>query len=165
METYRKKQTQRQKKVFTETSGGCFRGCVIPVSNSSWNDSKQHSLEPSQQLLKRPQIKLGIQIQDKIDVKSKKRKNKTQKTFQVGLFMFRICLFFWVGFLVPTLHKKRIHNTFSYLAVPVIILESSYGRCLPRNISINLILPVFMQFLPFFLSPFLGSIRNEVFGK
>ena len=41
METQRK--TQRQKNVFTMTSGGL----VIAVKNKSLNDSKLHSLEPT----------------------------------------------------------------------------------------------------------------------
>ena len=43
METQRKKQTQRQKNVFTMTSGGF----VIAVRNNSLNDSKYHFLEPT----------------------------------------------------------------------------------------------------------------------
>ena len=43
MEMQRKKQTQRQKNVFTMTSGGF----VIAVRNNSFIDSKQHSLEPT----------------------------------------------------------------------------------------------------------------------
>ena len=43
METQRKKQTQRQKNVFTITVGGF----VIAVINNSFIDSKQHSLEPT----------------------------------------------------------------------------------------------------------------------
>ena len=38
-----KKQTQRQKNLFTMTSGGF----LIVVTNSSLNDSKSHSLEPT----------------------------------------------------------------------------------------------------------------------
>ena len=41
METQRKKQTQRQKNVFTMISGGF----VIAVRNNSFIDSKKHSLE------------------------------------------------------------------------------------------------------------------------
>ena len=41
MVTYRKKQTQREKKVFSDTSGGC----VIQVKNNTLNDSQVHSLE------------------------------------------------------------------------------------------------------------------------
>ena len=33
----------RDKKVFSEVSGGC----VIPARNNSLNDSKKHSLEPT----------------------------------------------------------------------------------------------------------------------
>ena len=45
METQRKKQkqTHRQKKVFTMTSGGF----EIAVRNNPFTDSKEHSLEPT----------------------------------------------------------------------------------------------------------------------
>ena len=43
METRREKQTQRQKNLFTMTSGGF----VTAASNNSLIDSKQHSLEPT----------------------------------------------------------------------------------------------------------------------
>ena len=42
MKTYRKKQTQRQKNIFTMASGGF----VIAVRNNTFVDSKKHSLEP-----------------------------------------------------------------------------------------------------------------------
>ena len=43
METRRKKQTQRQKDLFTMTSGGF----VIVVRNNSFIDNKYNFLEPS----------------------------------------------------------------------------------------------------------------------
>ena len=43
MEIQRKKQTQRQKNVFTMTSGGF----EIAVRNNPFTDSKEHSLEPT----------------------------------------------------------------------------------------------------------------------
>ena len=43
MKTRGKKQTKRQKNLFTMTSGGF----TIVVTNNSSNDSKQHFLEPT----------------------------------------------------------------------------------------------------------------------